>query len=88
MIPTNPIKALASGETDGFVKLVVNADGGEVLGAHMIGSEVTEMLMGLTVTNLLGGKVGDIAGLVQSHPTLAEVIKEAALAVDGIAIHI
>ena len=81
-------KALALGEPDGLVKVVVDGDSGEILGAHMIGAEVTEMLPELTLTNLLEGSVKELSWLVHSHPTLSEAIKEAALAADGLAIHI
>ena len=81
-------KALALGEPDGLVKVVVDGDSGEILGAHMIGAEVTEMLPELTLTNLLEGSVKELGWLVHSHPTLSEAIKEAALDADGLAIHI
>jgi len=81
-------KALALGESDGLVKVVVDGDSGEIVGAHMIGTEVTEMLAELTMTSLLEGSVKELGWLVHSHPTLSEAVKEAALAVDGMAIHI
>jgi dihydrolipoamide dehydrogenase len=81
-------KFLAMGETEGFVKLVTDGDSGEILGAHMIGAEVTEMLPELMMTSLLEGSVKELGWLVHSHPTLSEAVKEAALAVDGQAIHI
>lgn len=81
-------KALALGEGEGMVKVVANGDGGEILGAHMIGAEVTEMLAELTLTNFLEGTVRELGWMVHSHPTLSEAIKEAALAAEGQAIHI
>lgn len=81
-------KALAMGEGDGQVKVVVDGDNGEIIGAHMIGTEVTEMLPELTLTSLLEGSVKDLGWLVHSHPTLSEAVKEAALAAEGQAIHI
>ena len=81
-------KALALGEGEGLVKVVVDGDSGEIVGAHMIGTEVTEMLPELTMTSLLEGSVKELGWLVHSHPTLSEAVKEAALAVDGLAIHI
>ena len=81
-------KALALGEGDGLVKVVVDGDSGEIIGAHMIGTEVTEMLPELALTSLLEGSVKELGWLVHSHPTLSEAVKEAALAVDGLAIHI
>ena len=81
-------KALALGETEGMVKLVVDSDIGEVLGAHMIGSEVTELLGELTLTGLLEGTTKELGWLVHPHPSISETVKEAALASDGQAIHI
>lgn len=81
-------KALALAEADGMVKLVVDAEVGEVLGAHMIGSEVTELLGELTLTRLLEGTTTELGWMVHPHPTISEVVKEAALASEGQAIHI
>ncbi len=81
-------KALALGESDGLAKVVADSESGEILGAHMIGAEVTEMLPELVLTSLLGGSVKELGWLVHSHPTLSEAVKEAALAVYGQAIHI
>lgn len=81
-------KALASGEGEGFVKLIVNVYNDEILGAHMIGAEVTEMLPEVAIANLLGGSAKELGWQVHSHPTLSETIKEAALAVHQGAIHI
>ena len=81
-------KALAIGESDGMVKVVVENDSGVILGAHMIGAEVTEMLPELALTSLLEGNINDLGLLIHSHPTLSESIKEAALAAEGRAIHI
>ena len=81
-------KALALGEGDGLVKLVVDAEAGEVLGGHMIGPEVTELLGELAMTRLLEGTTTELGWLVHPHPSISETIKEAALAVDGQAIHI
>ncbi len=81
-------KAVAIGETVGMVKLVVDDKYGEILGAHMIGPEVTEMLAELSMARLLEGTTTELGWMVHSHPTLSEVVKEAALAADGQAIHI
>ena len=81
-------KALALGETEGMVKLVVDSEVGEVLGAHMIGPEVTEMLGELAMTRLLEGTTAELGWAVHPHPTVSEVLKEASLAADGKAIHI
>ena len=81
-------KALALGDSEGMVKLVVDAETDEIIGAHMIGPEVTEVLPEITVTGLLEGSVNELGLLVHSHPTLSEAVKEAALAANGEAIHI
>ena len=81
-------KAAAIAETTGMVKLVVDEKYGELLGAHLIGHEVTEMLAELSVARLLEGTTQELGWMVHSHPTLSEVIKEAALGADGWSIHI
>jgi dihydrolipoamide dehydrogenase len=81
-------KALALGETEGMIKLVVDAEIGEVLGGHMIGAEVTELLGELSMTRLLEGTTTELGWLVHPHPSISETIKEAALAAEGEAIHI
>ena len=81
-------KAVAIAETAGLVKLVVDETHGEILGAHLIGPEVTELLAELTIAKLLEGTTLELGWMVHSHPTLSEVVKEAALAADGRAIHI
>jgi dihydrolipoamide dehydrogenase len=81
-------KALALGESEGMVKLVVDAEIGEVLGGHMIGAEVTELLGELSMTRLLEGTTTELGWLVHPHPSISETIKEAALAAEGEAIHI
>ena len=81
-------KAAAIAETTGMVKLVVDQKYGEILGAHLIGPEVTELLAELSIAKLLEGTTSELGWMVHSHPSLSEVIKEAALAADGQAIHI
>ncbi len=81
-------KASALDEPDGFAKLVVDAHTGELLGAHLLGHEVTEMLGELSLTRLLEGTDVEIGAVVNAHPTISEAIKEAALAAEGRAIHI
>ena len=81
-------KALALSEVDGLVKLVVDSEVGEILGAHMVGSEVTELLGEVAMTKLLEGTTAELGWLVHPHPTISEMLKEAALGVDGEAIHI
>ena len=81
-------KAVAIAETAGTVKLVVDNKYGELLGAHLIGPEVTELLAELSMARLLEGTTHELGWMVYSHPTLSEVLKEAALDADGGAIHI
>ena len=81
-------KAMALNETEGMVKLVVDADIGDVLGAHMIGAEVTELLGELSMAKLLESTNKELGWLIHPHPTVSEMVKEAALAADGEAIHI
>ena len=81
-------KALALGEPEGFVKVVIDEEIGDILGAHMIGAEVTEFLGELGMARLLESTSKELGWLVHPHPTLSETIKEAALAADGEAIHI
>ena len=81
-------KALGMGETDGLIKLVVDSRYGEILGAHLVGPEVTELLGELSLTRLLEGTTLELGWLVHAHPTISEIIKEAALAAEGRAVHI
>ena len=80
-------KALAMGEGSGLVKLVVDAKYGEILGGHMIGPEVTELLGELSMTRLLEGTVLELGWAVHAHPSLSEMLKEAALGAQGRTIH-
>lgn len=80
-------KALGLGETAGFIKIVTDAKYGEILGAHMIGPEVTELLPELTLAQMMELTPAEIARNVHAHPTLSEVIMEAAHAVSGHPIH-
>jgi dihydrolipoamide dehydrogenase len=81
-------KAIALGETDGMVKLVVDEEIGEIIGAHMIGAEVTELLGELSITKMLEGTATELGWLVHPHPTISEMVKEAALDTVGEAIHV
>jgi dihydrolipoamide dehydrogenase len=81
-------KALALDETEGMAKVVVAADTGEILGAHLIGQEVTEMLGELSLARIMEGTNLEVGAVVNAHPTISEIVKEAALAADGRAIHI
>jgi dihydrolipoyl dehydrogenase len=81
-------KATIVGEVDGFAKLVADAQSGILLGAHLIGPHAGDLLAEPTFARLVEGTVGEIAMSVHAHPTLTEVLAEAAMAVDGAAIHV
>jgi dihydrolipoamide dehydrogenase len=81
-------KALGLGEGVGFVKLVTDAKYGEILGAHLVGPEVTELLPELTLAQMMELTPNEIARNVHAHPTLSETLMEAAHAAEGHAIHI
>jgi dihydrolipoamide dehydrogenase len=80
-------KALAMGETEGMVKLVVDSRYGELLGGHLIGPEVTELLGELSLTRLLEGTTLELGWAVHAHPTISEMLREAALDAQGRALH-
>lgn len=81
-------KAIALGETEGFIKTVFDARTGELLGAHMIGAEVTELIQGYTVGKQLETTEAELMRTVFPHPTLSEMMHESVLAAYGRAIHI
>ncbi len=81
-------KALGLGENVGFIKIITDAKYGEILGAHMIGPEVTELLPELTLAQMMELTTAEIARNVHAHPTLSEALMEAAHAASGHAIHI
>ncbi|NOX63942.1 MAG: dihydrolipoyl dehydrogenase [Chloroflexi bacterium] len=80
-------KALGLAEREGFVKLVVDAKYGEILGVHMVGPEVTELLPELSLAKFMELTPAEIARNIHAHPTLSEVVMEAAHAALGHAIH-
>jgi dihydrolipoamide dehydrogenase len=81
-------KASASGAKDGFVKLIFDAAYGELLGAHMIGANVTEMIAEIVVARKLETTAHEIIKSVHPHPTMSEAIMEAAAAAYGEVIHL
>jgi dihydrolipoamide dehydrogenase len=81
-------KALGLGDYAGWVKIVVDEKYGEILGAHMIGPEVTELLPELTLAHLMELTPHEIARNVHAHPSLSEVLMEAAHSAEGSPIHI
>ncbi|MGL4649298.1 MAG: dihydrolipoyl dehydrogenase, partial [Caldilineaceae bacterium] len=80
-------KAQALNEKVGFVKIIADARYGEILGAHLVGPEVTELLPELTLAQFMEITPAEIARTVHAHPTLSEVLMEAAHAVEGHPIH-
>ena len=80
-------KALAMEKTDGLAKLVVDASTNEIIGYHVIGQDATELLAEAALGSVLETTPRELGWAVHAHPTLSEVVKEAALAVDGEAIH-
>lgn len=81
-------KALGLNEKDGFVKIIADARYGEILGAHLVGPEVTELLPELALAHTWELTTEEIGRTVHAHPTLSEALMEAAHAVSGQAIHV
>ena len=81
-------RAQIHGDTAGFVKVVADAKTGQVLGTHIVGNEATELIAEPALTQLFQGDAWEIGRNIHPHPTLSEAVMEAALAVDGRAIHI
>ncbi|MCA0982816.1 dihydrolipoyl dehydrogenase [Halobacillus yeomjeoni] len=80
-------KALVYGETDGFVKIIADKKTDDLLGVHMVGPHVTDMISEAGLAKVLDATPWEIAESIHPHPTLAEAIGEAAMAVDGNQIH-
>jgi dihydrolipoamide dehydrogenase len=80
-------KAIALGEAEGLVKTVFDAKTGELLGAHMVGAEVTELIQGFSIAKTLETTEAELMHTVFPHPTLSEMMHEATLAAYGRAIH-
>jgi dihydrolipoamide dehydrogenase len=80
-------KALAAGHSAGFAKLVVDAEFGEILGAHVVGAGATELIAELSLAMQLEATTTEIAQTIHAHPTLSEAIWEAALSAEGRALH-
>jgi dihydrolipoamide dehydrogenase len=81
-------KALIEGEADGFIKMIADADTDDLLGVHMIGGHATELISEAALATLLEATPWEIGLAVHPHPTISEVMHEAALSVDGVALHI
>ncbi|HEY0028388.1 MAG TPA: dihydrolipoyl dehydrogenase [Allosphingosinicella sp.] len=80
-------KAIALGEAEGFVKTVFDADTGELLGAHMVGAEVTELIQGYVIARQLETTEEDLMHTIFPHPTLSEMMHESVLDAYGRAVH-
>ena len=81
-------KAIALGDDEGMVKTVFDADTGELLGAHMIGAEVTELIHGFAIARTLETTEAELMATIFPHPTLSEMMGESVLAAYGRALHI
>jgi dihydrolipoamide dehydrogenase len=81
-------RARALGETSGFVKVLADANTDRILGVHMIGPYVSEMISEAVMAMEFAASSEDIARIVHAHPSLSEVLHEAALGVDKRALHI
>jgi len=80
-------KAIALGDAEGLVKTIFNAKTGELLGAHMIGAEVTELIQGFCVAKTLETTEAELMHTIFPHPTLSEMMHESVLSAYGRAIH-
>ncbi|MBT7526302.1 MAG: dihydrolipoyl dehydrogenase, partial [Rhodospirillales bacterium] len=80
-------KAIALGETDGMIKTVFDAKTGALLGAHMIGAEVTELIQGFALARTLETTEAELMRTVFPHPTLSEMMHESVLDAHGRVIH-
>jgi dihydrolipoamide dehydrogenase len=81
-------KAVAAGDSEGFVKLIIGEPHGEILGAHIIGADATELIAEIGLAITLEATTDELSSTIHAHPTLAEMIHEAALAGEGKPIHI
>src|SRR6266568_2816514 len=81
-------RAQIHGETGGFVKVVADAKTGQLLGTHIVGASATELIAEPALTQLFQGDAWELGRNIHPHPTLSEAVMEAAMAVDGHAIHI
>jgi dihydrolipoamide dehydrogenase len=81
-------KAVAAGEAEGFVKVLADPATGEILGAHIIGAEATELISEFSLAMTLEATVDEMHATIHPHPTFGEAVGEAAAAVLGEAIHL
>jgi dihydrolipoamide dehydrogenase len=80
-------KAIAAAHTDGFVKIIRGLPRGEVLGAHIIGDQATELIAEMTLARRLEATTEELICTMHAHPTMHEAVHEAALASEGRVIH-
>ncbi|MCU0893598.1 MAG: dihydrolipoyl dehydrogenase, partial [Rhodospirillales bacterium] len=80
-------KAIALGEPEGMVKTIFDAKSGELLGAHMVGAEVTELIQGYAIAMSLETTEAELMHTIFPHPTLSEMMHEAVLDAYGRAVH-
>jgi dihydrolipoamide dehydrogenase len=81
-------KAIALGDTEGLIKTIFDAQSGALLGAHMIGAEVTELIQGFAIAKTLETTEAELMRTIFPHPTLSEMMHESVLDTFGRAIHI
>jgi dihydrolipoamide dehydrogenase len=81
-------RALAANDPDGMVKMIADAQTDRILGCHVVGASAADLVQQVVIAMEFGSSSEDLAMTVFGHPTLSEAIHEAALAVDGQAIHI
>jgi dihydrolipoamide dehydrogenase len=81
-------RALAANDTDGMVKILADAETDRILGCHIVGPSAADLTQQVVIAMEFGSSAEDLALMVFGHPTLSEAVHEAALAVDGHAIHV
>ena len=81
-------RALAANDADGMVKMIADAETDRILGCHIVGASAADLVQQVVIAMEFGSSAEDLALTVFGHPTLSEAVHEAALAVDGQAIHI
>ncbi|MEE4110138.1 MAG: dihydrolipoyl dehydrogenase, partial [Halieaceae bacterium] len=81
-------RALAANDSQGLVKIISNAETDRVLGCHIVGPSAADLVQQVLIAMEFGSSTEDLALMVFGHPTLSEAVHEAALAVDGHAIHV
>jgi dihydrolipoamide dehydrogenase len=80
-------RAMTSGETDGLVKILSDANSDQILGAHVVGPSAADLVQQIVIAIEMAASTEDLQLMVFGHPTMSEAVHEAALAVDGRAIH-